>query len=134
MPYREKFLDKTNRIQTGKDLEQDLVYTETLDCQGKQYTDHILRQRNKCTETDICKGTADQTENADRGKAHDHHGHFHHNVIELAEKVCYGLCTLSHLREDHTYDQGKYDNLKHASARQRIDRVVRNDVEDRISE
>ena len=129
---REKFLDEPNRIQTCKDLEQDLIYAETLNSQCQQYTDHILRQRDKCTETDIRKCTADQTEYTDWGKAHDHHGHFHHDIIKLAEEVCNCLCTLAHFCKNHTDDQCKYDNLKHASACQRIDRVVRNDIQDRI--
>ena len=90
---REKFLDEPNRIQTCKDLEQDLIYAETLNSQCQQYTDHILRQRDKCTETDIRKCTADQTEYTDWGKAHDHHGHFHHDIIKLAEEVCNCLCS-----------------------------------------
>ena len=52
--FLEKFLDETYRVQTCKNLEQDLIYTEALDRQGKQYADHILRQRNECAEADVC--------------------------------------------------------------------------------
>ena len=36
----------------------------------------------------FAKVRADQAEYTDRCKCHDHHGHLHHDVIELAEKVC----------------------------------------------
>ncbi|CCY33950.1 unknown [Ruminococcus sp. CAG:60] len=126
---REKFLDKSDRIQAGKYLEQNLIHSKALDCQRDQYRNHILCQRNKRTEANIGKGSCNKTEYTDWCQTHNHHGHFHHNVIKLADKVGNHLCALSKLGKDHTNDQGKYDYLKHLAICQSFKRIVRNNIQ-----
>ncbi len=43
----------------------------------------------------FAKCAADQAEDTNWGKCHDHHRHFHHDIVKLAEEVRNCLCTFS---------------------------------------
>ena len=131
---REKLSDKLYWIQAREQLQQNLVYTKTLDCQSDQNCDHIFCQRHKCAETNGCKGSCDQTEYTNRSQTHNHHGHFHHNIIKLADKVGNGLRTLPKLCQDHTNDQSKHYDLKHFPTCQGLDGVIRNNIENSLNQ
>lgn len=62
-------------------------------------------------------------------KTHDHHGHFHHNIVALLEEVRYQLGLILQLGEDNADDQCKHDNLQHFAVGERTDRVFRDDVQ-----
>ena len=64
-------------------------------------------------------------EYANRRKTHDHHGHFHHNIVALLEEVRYQLGLILQLGEDNADDQCKHDNLRHFTVGERTDRVFR---------
>lgn len=84
---REELFNKLKRIQPGEGKQHDLIYHETLYCQCQNDASHILQHRHKSVEADTCEGLGNQAEDTDRGCFHDCNRHFHHNVIELTEKV-----------------------------------------------
>ena len=57
------------------------------------------------------------------------HRHFHHDIIELAEKICDGFRALAELGQNDTDDQRKDDDLQHFAIGEGLKRVVRKDVE-----
>ena len=84
---REELFNELERIQPGEGKQHDLIYHETLYCQRQDYASHIFQHRYKSVEADACEGLGNQAEDTDRGSFHDCNRHFHHNVIELTEKV-----------------------------------------------
>ena len=87
MNFGEKSFNELKRIQAGEHKQHDLIYHETLYCQRQNDTSHIFQHRHKSVEADACEGLRNQAEDTDRGSFHDCNRHFHHNVIELTEKV-----------------------------------------------
>ena len=84
---QKELFNELKRIQAGEHKQHDLIYHETLYCQCQNDTSHIFQHRHKSVEADTCEGLGDQAEDTDRGCFHDCNRHFHHNVIELTEKV-----------------------------------------------
>ena len=126
---RSKFLEETQRIESCKQRQQNLVYAAALDDQRQQHRAHVLEHWHHSGETKTGKGLRDQAEYADRRKTHDHHGHFHHNIVALLEEVRYQLGLILQLGEDNADDQCKHDNLQHFAVGERTDRVFRDDVQ-----
>lgn len=126
---RSEFLEETQRIESCKQRQQNLVYAAALDEQCQQHRAHVLEHWHHSGETKTGKGLSDQAEYADRRKTHDHHGHFHHNIVALLEEVRYQLGLILQLGEDNADDQCKHDNLQHFAVGERTDRVFRDDVQ-----
>lgn len=126
---RKKFLHEFNRIQPCEYEQKNLINDEALQCQRQCYISHVFQHRCERRKADRCKGTCNQTENADRGHLHDRHGHFHHDIVKLADKVGNDRSAVSELCQHYADKQGEYDDGKHIAVCHGTNRVLRDDVE-----
>ena len=126
---RKEFLHEFNRIQPCEYEQKNLINDEALQCQRQCYISHVFQHRCERRKADRCKGTCNQTENADRGHLHDRHGHFHHDIVKLADKVGNDRSAVSELCQHYADKQGEYDDGKHIAVCHGTNRVLRDDVE-----
>ena len=131
---RRELLEEAQRIEARKHRKQNLINAAALDEQREQNRTHVLEHRNHCREAEAGERLGNQAEYADRSQTHDHHGHFHHDVVALLEEVRNELGLILELCEDNADDEREHDDLKHFAVRQRADRVFRDNVQKGLRE